>query len=422
MHATAAGGGGWACVRERARGSRGWGAPAANAPPAPPPPLPAHDLPLALAPCSTIYNMCTQKPPYDYSEQLYQRYRDAFNNYISDAVRCLVWLCGCVCVCVCCWVGAGRGPHHTAAWHARGVCIATARWWCAWRSAWPAAVCSSSQCRRRSHTHTHTYTRTRTRTRTRAHTHRCCPRCASTAMRCCSRSCSRAGTTTRSWCAGSRASSTTWTGATLVLCVCACVRVGGRQGVQLDGQGNVGVGWHQRQAHCGHTCSRQQLPPRCTALPAAVLMRCRAAARAQHNTAQHSTTQHNTAQHNTTQHNTTQHNTTQHNTTQHRYYVLRHSLHPLKDVGLLCFRGERCLVCWVSPLCVCVCVCVRVCVCVCVCACVRVCVCACALCSHFTVYTACALNAAHTCTARTNNRPGVQRHQAQRALSGAQAD
>jgi Cullin family len=27
-----------------------------------------------------------------------------------------------------------------------------------------------------------------------------------------------------------------------------------------------------------------------------------------------------------------------------RYYVLRHSLHPLKDVGLLCFRG-RCTVC-----------------------------------------------------------------------------
>lgn len=22
-----------------------------------------------------------------------------------------------------------------------------------------------------------------------------------------------------------------------------------------------------------------------------------------------------------------------------RYYVLRHSLHPLKDVGLICFRG-----------------------------------------------------------------------------------
>jgi hypothetical protein len=36
--------------------------------------------------CSTIYNMCTQKPPYDYSEQLYQRYKDAFNNYINDMV------------------------------------------------------------------------------------------------------------------------------------------------------------------------------------------------------------------------------------------------------------------------------------------------------------------------------------------------
>lgn len=36
--------------------------------------------------CRTIYNMCTQKPPYDYSEQLYQRYREAFNNYINDKV------------------------------------------------------------------------------------------------------------------------------------------------------------------------------------------------------------------------------------------------------------------------------------------------------------------------------------------------
>lgn len=36
--------------------------------------------------CSTIYNMCTQKPPYDYSEQLYQRYKDAFNNYINEMV------------------------------------------------------------------------------------------------------------------------------------------------------------------------------------------------------------------------------------------------------------------------------------------------------------------------------------------------
>lgn len=30
--------------------------------------------------------MCTQKPPYDYSEQLYQRYREAFNTYIDGKV------------------------------------------------------------------------------------------------------------------------------------------------------------------------------------------------------------------------------------------------------------------------------------------------------------------------------------------------
>ncbi|KAI8467553.1 MAG: Cullin [Monoraphidium minutum] len=35
---------------------------------------------------TTIYNMCTQKPPYDYSEQLYGRYREAFNAYINDKV------------------------------------------------------------------------------------------------------------------------------------------------------------------------------------------------------------------------------------------------------------------------------------------------------------------------------------------------
>lgn len=35
---------------------------------------------------TTIYNMCTQKPPYDYSEQLYGRYREAFNSYINDKV------------------------------------------------------------------------------------------------------------------------------------------------------------------------------------------------------------------------------------------------------------------------------------------------------------------------------------------------
>ena len=34
-----------------------------------------------------IYNMCTQKPPHDYSEQLYNRYKDAFHSYISEMVR-----------------------------------------------------------------------------------------------------------------------------------------------------------------------------------------------------------------------------------------------------------------------------------------------------------------------------------------------
>ena len=36
--------------------------------------------------CSTIYNMCTQKPPHDYSEPLYKRYGNAFSTYITDKV------------------------------------------------------------------------------------------------------------------------------------------------------------------------------------------------------------------------------------------------------------------------------------------------------------------------------------------------
>lgn len=35
---------------------------------------------------TTIYNMCTQKPPHDYSAQLYERYREAFNQYITATV------------------------------------------------------------------------------------------------------------------------------------------------------------------------------------------------------------------------------------------------------------------------------------------------------------------------------------------------
>ncbi|PIA61545.1 hypothetical protein AQUCO_00300814v1 [Aquilegia coerulea] len=35
---------------------------------------------------TTIYNMCTQKPPNDYSQQLYDKYREAFEEYINLAV------------------------------------------------------------------------------------------------------------------------------------------------------------------------------------------------------------------------------------------------------------------------------------------------------------------------------------------------
>lgn len=35
---------------------------------------------------TTIYNMCTQKPPHDYSAQLYERYRESFNEYLRDVV------------------------------------------------------------------------------------------------------------------------------------------------------------------------------------------------------------------------------------------------------------------------------------------------------------------------------------------------
>lgn len=35
---------------------------------------------------TTIYNMCTQKPPHDFSQQLYERYREAFNAYITSDV------------------------------------------------------------------------------------------------------------------------------------------------------------------------------------------------------------------------------------------------------------------------------------------------------------------------------------------------
>ncbi|KAL0388764.1 UNVERIFIED_CONTAM: Cullin-1 [Sesamum radiatum] len=35
---------------------------------------------------TTIYNMCTQKPPHDYSQQLYDKYRESFEEYIQSTV------------------------------------------------------------------------------------------------------------------------------------------------------------------------------------------------------------------------------------------------------------------------------------------------------------------------------------------------
>ncbi|XP_027352110.1 cullin-1 isoform X1 [Abrus precatorius] len=35
---------------------------------------------------TTIYNMCTQKPPYDFSQQLYDKYKEAFDEYIKSIV------------------------------------------------------------------------------------------------------------------------------------------------------------------------------------------------------------------------------------------------------------------------------------------------------------------------------------------------
>ena len=38
-------------------------------------------------PCRrTIYNMCTQKLPHDYSQQLYDKYQESFEEYITSIV------------------------------------------------------------------------------------------------------------------------------------------------------------------------------------------------------------------------------------------------------------------------------------------------------------------------------------------------
>ncbi|CAH2071938.1 unnamed protein product [Thlaspi arvense] len=49
-------------------------------------PEPAFDSEQYMMLYTTIYNMCTQKPPHDYSQQLYDKYREAFEEYISSTV------------------------------------------------------------------------------------------------------------------------------------------------------------------------------------------------------------------------------------------------------------------------------------------------------------------------------------------------
>jgi len=52
----------------------------------------------------TIYNMCTQKPPHDYSEALYERYKQAFTQYINEKVRPVAVRGSCCVLCaVCAW-------------------------------------------------------------------------------------------------------------------------------------------------------------------------------------------------------------------------------------------------------------------------------------------------------------------------------
>ncbi|KAK6130494.1 hypothetical protein DH2020_035752 [Rehmannia glutinosa] len=41
---------------------------------------------------TTIYNMCTQKPPHDYSQQLYDKYRESFEEYITSTELVKRWL------------------------------------------------------------------------------------------------------------------------------------------------------------------------------------------------------------------------------------------------------------------------------------------------------------------------------------------
>ncbi|EXB40823.1 hypothetical protein L484_009068 [Morus notabilis] len=45
---------------------------------------------------TTIYNMCTQKPPHDYSQQLYDKYREVFEEYITSTKTRFLGVMTCV--------------------------------------------------------------------------------------------------------------------------------------------------------------------------------------------------------------------------------------------------------------------------------------------------------------------------------------
>jgi predicted TPR repeat methyltransferase len=45
--------------------------------------------------------MCTQKPPHDYSQQLYDKYRESFEEYITSMVSQHADFPPCSCECPC---------------------------------------------------------------------------------------------------------------------------------------------------------------------------------------------------------------------------------------------------------------------------------------------------------------------------------
>lgn len=63
---------------------------------------------------TTTYNMCTQKAPHEYSEELYQRYRKVFEDYLTDIVRFQLAGRGVlVCCAVSCSIPLSLNPVHS---------------------------------------------------------------------------------------------------------------------------------------------------------------------------------------------------------------------------------------------------------------------------------------------------------------------